>query len=321
MDQNLGNTVRRIGILAHPLRPKTAPLAEQITQWLESRGIKTWMRTTWDAMLARPLVPGSDLVIAIGGDGAMLRAARVCAPENVPVLGINTGHLGFLTEVSPEEWVGSLDKLLAGQYWIEERMMIRCEVWRGDLLLGQSEALNDIVVSRGAIAKAINLEMYIDGDWATTYHCDGLIIATPTGSTAYALAVGGPILPPQLTNILVAPVAPHLSMDRPMVLSQGVTVKVVITPHTLTEVVLSVDGELLASLEAADLIVVRASDSVSKFLRLRGRNYFYRSLLDRLEPRIPVRNQRSSTNNQTANNQIANNQTVGDPSESRQNQP
>jgi NAD+ kinase len=205
----------------------------------------------------------------------------------VPVLGINTGYLGFLTEVSPEDWETSLEALLAGDFWVEQRMMIRCEVQRGSTVLGHSDALNDVVISRGAIAKSVRLETYIDGGWATTYHCDGLIIATPTGSTAYALAVGGPILPPELKNILVVPVAPHLSMDRPMVLSQGATVQVVVEPNTLAEVVLTVDGELIASLESSDQVVVRASDSVSRFVRLRERNYFYRSLLDRLEPRVP----------------------------------
>ncbi len=114
----------------------------------------------------------------------------------------------------------------------------------------------------------------------------------PTGSTAYALAVGGPILPPELKNILVVPVAPHLSMERPMVLAQGATVEVVIEPHPVTEVVLTVDGELLAGLESSDLVVIQASDSTSRFVRLRDRNYFYRSLLDRLEPRVQGRSRR-----------------------------
>ncbi len=280
---------RRIGILAHPLRPATAPLAQTVARALEARGVEAWMRTAWNATRARPLVHGSDLVIAIGGDGAMLRAARVCAPENVPVLGINTGYLGFLTEMQPRDWEQHLDELLTGHYWIEERMMIHCEVWRGETPLHASEALNDVVISRGAIAKSIQLEMYIDGGWTTTYHCDGLIIATPTGSTAYALAAGGPILPPELKNILVVPVAPHLSMDRPMVLSQGAQVTVGVEPHTHSEVVLTVDGELLSSMESSDRVVVRASESMSRFVRLRDRNYFYRSLLDRLEPRLPSR--------------------------------
>lgn len=282
-------TFQHIGILAHPLRTGTAPIAQAVARSLQARGIDTWVRTAWDATRAQPLVEGSDMVIAIGGDGAMLRAARVCAPANVPMLGINAGHLGFLAEVSPDDWEQSLEMVLAGDYWIEHRMMLRCEIWRGDVLFGTSDALNDVVISRGAIAKSIRLDMYIDGAWATTYHGDGLIVATPTGSTAYALAVGGPILPPELTNILVVPVAPHLSMDRPMVLAQGVTIQVVVDPHTATEVVLTVDGELIASLESSDHVTIRASEHVSRFVRLRDRNYFYRSLLDRLEPHVPSR--------------------------------
>ncbi|MBI5959576.1 MAG: NAD(+)/NADH kinase [Chloroflexi bacterium] len=276
----------RIGVLAHPLRPVTIPLAQEITRSLQNNGIDTWIRTAWDAVYIEPLVQGTDLIIAIGGDGAMLRAARLCAPEGIPVFGINTGHLGFLTEISPEDWVSSLDMLLNQNFWIEERMMICCEIWRGDQNVASSNALNEVVISRGAVARSIRLETYIDGGWTTTYHCDGLIIATPTGSTAYALAVGGPILPPELKNILVVPVAPHLSMDRPMVLAQGAAVEVIIEPHTLSEVVLTLDGELLAQMQAADRCLVRASDSVSRFVRLRDRNYFYRSLLDRLEPRV-----------------------------------
>lgn len=280
------HSFRRVGVLAHPLRPTTAPMAQEIARSLAAHKIETWLRTTWDVSEAQPLVRTSDLIIAIGGDGAMLRAARLCAPENVPVLGVNMGYLGFLTEVCPEDWASSLDMLLAGNYWIEERMMIRCEVQRGDQILAYSDALNEIVISRGAVARSIGLETYIDGAWATTFHCDGLIIATPTGSTAYALAVGGPILPPELKNILVVPVAPHLSMDRPMVLSQGSTVTVMMDPQTLAEVMLTVDGELLANMQSSDQVVVRASESISRFVRLRDRNYFYRSLLDRMEPRV-----------------------------------
>lgn len=304
-----------IGILAHPLRTDTAPLAQAIQNFLGERGISAWVRTVWDADRAQPLVHDSDLIIAIGGDGAMLRAARVCAPEKIPVLGINTGYLGFLTEISPDEWREGLITLLRGQYWIERRMMIRCEVRRAGTAISTTNVLNDVVISRGAIAKSIRLETFIDGNWATTYHCDGLIIATPTGSTAYALAVGGPILPPELRNILVVPVAPHLSMDRPMVLSQGATVQVRIEPHTLSEVVLTVDGELIASLDATDEVVVRASECISQFIRLRDRNYFYRSLLDRLEPRVPPRPNHGPNNYASqAPNRVVN------PVESSQNQ-
>jgi len=281
--------LKRIGILAHPQRPDAGRVCSQVGQSLKARGIDVWEQTTWDPSTIRSEVDGSDIVIAIGGDGAMLRAARVCAWANVPVFGINAGHLGFLTETSPDNWPSALDMMLAGDYWIEERMMIRSEAYRGDRLLIQDHALNDVVISRGDIPRSIIVETYIDHDWTTTYNADGLVIATPTGSTAYALAVGGPILPPELKNILVVPVAAHLSFDRPLVLAEGVTVENIIAPETPGDVALDVDGERVTELQKGDAVVVQASHLLSRFVRLRDRNYFYRSILDRMEPRMPAR--------------------------------
>jgi NAD+ kinase len=268
--------LKRIGILGHPLRPQTAPVAENIAATLEGCGVDTWLNTAWTESDVQDYVQTSDMVIAIGGDGAMLRAARVCAPFDVPVLGVNMGQLGFLTEIdSPDTWKTYLNAVLGGQYWIETRMMVRALVLRGDEVIASEDALNDVVISRGVITRIIRLEMYIDQDWATTYNADALIIATPTGSTAYALASGGPILPPELRNILVVPVAPHLSIH--------------------TEIVLTVDGRLMGDLHVGDRVRVQASEHVSRFVRMRERQYFYRSLLDRLEPRVSLPSRTKST--------------------------
>lgn len=283
--------INRAGILGHPLRPDTGDVCSSVAHSLRARGVEAWCAPTWDAASIAASVAESDLIVAIGGDGAMLRAARVCARAEVPVLGINAGHLGFLTETSLADWETALDSLLAGQYWIEERMMISAAAWRGETQLCLEDALNDVVVGRGLAAKAILLEMYIDGGWATDYNADGLIIATPTGSTAYALAVGGPILPPSLENILVVPVAPHLSLDRPLVLDEGATVEIIVSDLLASDAVLTVDGETLTELHPGDEIVVSASKRTSRFIRLRDHNYFYRSLLDRMEPRLPARAQ------------------------------
>ncbi len=282
-------TLTRIGILAHPLRPQTAPVAEKIAEGLQARGLTTWLYTSWAENDVRAAVEQSDLVVAIGGDGAMLRAARVCAPYDVPVLGVNMGQLGFLTEIDdPQNCEPHFDRLLAGDYWIEARMMVQAAVMRNGGIEATADALNDVVISRRVVTSTVRLEMYIDQEWATTYNADALIIATPTGSTAYALASGGPILPPELRNILVVPVASHLSMDRPIVLAQGSVVDAIPVPDYPTEVVVSVDGRLLWELQQNDRVRVQASEYVSRFVRMRSRNYFYRSLLDRLEPRIPV---------------------------------
>lgn len=282
-------SMKRMGVLAHPTRPQTAPFAEKIADTLRARGLDVWAFTQWEEQDVRPNVVGTDMVIAIGGDGAMLRAARVCAIDNVPVFGINMGHLGFLTEVQqPNDWEKYVDDVLAGKYWIEQRMMVEAVVHRDDQIVGRADALNDFVLSRGNVTRMIQLDTYIDGEWTTTYNADALVISTATGSTAYALAAGGPILPPELRNILIVPVAPHLSLDRPIVLSEGAMVEIIVTAELHSNPILSADGALLCDLLPNDRIVIQASDLISRFVRLRERNYFYRSLLDRLEPRIPV---------------------------------
>ncbi|MBZ0288829.1 MAG: NAD(+)/NADH kinase [Anaerolineae bacterium] len=282
--------LKYIGILAHPLRPQTAPVAEAIAAYLRTRGVDTWVHTKWEESDVQAQVQRSEMVVAIGGDGAMLRAGRVCAPFHVPVLGVNMGQLGFLTEISgPTTWEEPLEEVLNGQYWVEERMMIQASLMRNGDVLATGDALNDVVIERGMASRTIWLETYIDKDWITTYHADALVIATATGSTAYALACGGPILPPELRNILIVPVAPHLSMERPIVLSEGATVEVVAAQDNTTEIVLSIDGVNMGIMQPQDHLRIQASHHVSRFVRLRERNYFYRSLLDRLEPRIPVR--------------------------------
>ncbi|MBZ0296103.1 MAG: NAD(+)/NADH kinase [Anaerolineae bacterium] len=276
-----------VGILAHPRRPNTAPIAKRIAETLEARGIQTWLYTDWTEEDVREEAKCADMVVAIGGDGAMLRAARVCAPYKVPVLGVNMGRLGFLTEIrEPDHWDQYIDPLINGEYWIETRMMVHTNVTRDGEVIATEDGLNDVVVSRSIVTGIVRLEMYINEDWTTTYNADALIIATPTGSTSYALAAGGPILPPELRNILIVPVAPHLSMDRSIVLSEGSTVAVVAMPDSEDEVYLIVDGRSVAHLQAGDVVRVTSSEFSSQFVRMREHNYFYRSLLDRLEPRI-----------------------------------
>lgn len=283
--------LRCIGVLAHPRRPQTAPIAEAFVQTLRQNGLQAWLYAQWDDSTVQADIPNADMVVAIGGDGAMLKAARVCAPFRVPVLGVNMGRLGFLTEVQgAEEWDNALKRLISGDYWIETRMMLHATVRRGNVILAKADALNDVVVSGNAIGNMIQLDAYIDNHWTTTYNADGLIIATPTGSTAYALAAGGPILPPDLKNILIVPAAPHLSMERAIVLSEGSTVAVRSSEDNRHTVVLSADGFSMGILTTADTITIRASEHSSRFVRLRAKNYFYRSLLDRLEPRINRRN-------------------------------
>jgi len=279
--------VQRIGVLAHPLRPQSFPVAQEIAASLEKRGAKAVVATEWTEAGVQSMLGAVDLAVAIGGDGAMLRAARACAPFKVPVLGVNMGQLGFLTEVrAPDRWPEYETRLLGHDFWIEQRMMLTVSVVRGGQVLQLADALNDVVVSGEVVGRMIQLETYIDDHWTTTYYADALVIATATGSTAYALACGGPILPPQLKNILVVPAAPHLSMDRPLVLSEGATVEVLPSSANRTAITITADGASVADLQPGDRVRVQASQHSSQFVRMRERNYFYRSLLDRFEPRV-----------------------------------
>ncbi|NJL95103.1 MAG: NAD(+)/NADH kinase [Anaerolineae bacterium] len=291
----------QIGILAHPRRQESIPIAREVAAIVAARGLPLWMRETWAEEDIPPLMPDTQMLVAIGGDGAMLRAARLGAPHAVPVFGLNAGYLGFLTEANPEDWETCLDRILEGKHWIESRLMITGEVWRAGERIYRQDALNDVVVSRGAAAHLIRLDSYVENDWITSYNADGLIIATPTGSTAYALAVGGPILPPDLNNILMIPVAPHLSMERPVVLSQGVMLRLVVPKQSRAECVVSVDGRDAVPLEIGDEVRVYACQHRGLFVRLQGRNYFFRSLMDRMEPRFLPRHPLERPNGEQPN--------------------
>jgi NAD+ kinase len=273
---------RRVGVLYHPHKPQSHKLAEEIARDLRQRDVDSWLGLSRDDKTIRGQIADLDLLIVLGGDGSMLRAARIGAGHNTPVLGINMGRIGFLSEMTPDNWQERLPRVFDGNYWLEERMMLKAESRRDDEVLGRHLALNDVVVSRGSLARVVHLETHIDGDYLTTYVADGLIVSTPTGSTAYSLAVGGPILPPELHNIVVIPIAPHLSLDRAIVLAEGSTITMrVSTDH---QAILTVDGQFEFDLQDGDLVEVYTSEHISQFVRLGKRSDFYRTLLARLEP-------------------------------------
>lgn len=278
-----------VGVVAHPRRPETLPVAQHIRDWLVARGVRVDLYNQWDSQSLAHL-SDTDMIIALGGDGAMLRAARNCAPHQVSVLGVNMGYLGFLPEIStPDHWEAHLVRVMEGDYWIERRMTLEATVYHEGKIIDSGLALNDVVITRSQAVGTVLLQTYIDNYWATTYHADALIIATATGSTGYALAVGGPILPPDLHNILVVPVAPHLSMDRAIVLSEGSTIQVIMSPERESDVQVLVDGASLCEMQPGDALSVQVGKHEGLFVRMQERNYFYRSLLDRMEPRVPTR--------------------------------
>jgi len=275
--------VKKVGLLHHPRLPESVGLVEEIAQYLEERGVSSWQCSAWEEEEIACHVGELDLLITLGGDGTILRAARGAARHSVPILGLNLGRVGFLAEMEPEDWREKLQRVLKGEYWLEERAMLRAEHRRGRNTLGDFEALNDVVIGRASFARVVRLATHVDGSYLTTYVADGLIVATATGSTAYALAVGGPILPPELKNFLLIPIASYLSLDRAIVLSEGAKVEVeVSTDH---HAILTVDGQIHTELKDADRVVVVASPHTCHFIRLQDKGYFYRNLMNRL--RLP----------------------------------
>lgn len=274
---------KSIAVGYHPSLEEARSEADEICAYLREQGVEmVACASLYDPDLRQSLLSGNfDVLIALGGDGTMLRAGRLGAALGLPVLGINAGNFGFLTEVQRDQWREALPLLLQGKYRLEERMMLRAEHWRAGKLLDAWDVLNEVVVSRGKFVRPIQLSASVDGYFMSTYTADGLIVSTPTGSTAYALAVGGPIMPPELRNILIIPVAPHLSIDRGIILPKGVQVSIRVATHH--EAVISVDGHAPVLIETGDTVKAYAGDHTAAFVRFQDPSYFYRNLTMYLE--------------------------------------
>ncbi len=272
--------ITKVGILYHPMIQATHVKAKEICRFLESKEVSVWLCPAWEVEKARAQLGGTGLIITIGGDGTILRAAQVVAPGTTPITGINFGKLGFMTEMTADEVTERLPSLLTGKGWVDERAMLEAEVstasQRGDVF----HALNDVVIARGAIARVVYIEVSIDGQPLTTYKADGVILATATGSTGYALAAGGPILYPQSHDFVLVPIVPHLSLAYALVLPATAVVTLRVT--TVQPATLSVDGYINLPLSSGDTVMVRRSPNTVRFLRIHPEGYFYSSLEQRL---------------------------------------
>ena len=268
---------KRIVVLAHPQVAEAEQTAKQVAAFLEARQVTAACGLLYDETLHRQVKDHQfDLLVALGGDGTMLRAGHLCGPLGLPILGINMGRFGFLTEIGQTQWQEVIPRLLSDEFWLEQRMMLHAEQWRAGKRIGDWEVLNEIVVSRGYNVRPVHLIANVDGRYLTTFVADGLIASTATGSTAYALAVGGPILPPELRTILLVAVAPHLSLDRAIVLAEGSSVSIIV--QIGHQAVLSPDGQSPIDLADGDQVDVRASQHTAQFVRFQDPGYFYRNL-------------------------------------------
>lgn len=272
--------MHNIGILHHPRISESRPLAEEVYAWLAGQGVAVWLASTWQMAEMQPQIEASTLLVVLGGDGSMLQTARAATACGVPLFGINLGKVGFLSEAQPEEWPEKLARVLAGNYWTERRLMLSAAMERDGRVLHTFTALNDLVVGRGAQARVVQFQLAVDGDLVTTYTADALIVATPTGSTAYAMAAGGPLLPPQLQNFVIVPVAAHLSFNRALILHETAVIAIKLSMDH--EAYITPDGQDGIAVQDGDSIIIKKDDHFCAFARVESPGYFYRRLMARL---------------------------------------
>jgi len=271
--------MRRVGILFNANIAAAPGLAQSLAHQLRESSISVWAYPAADEAGSREELAGTEMILSLGGDGTMLRAARLAAPEAIPILGINLGDLGFTTEISGREALTRISSFLNGEGWTDERAMLQAEL-PSHSSPAVIHALNDVVVGRGSIVRVIQVKASVDGQPVTTYKGDGVIVATATGSTGYSLAAGGPILFPKAEEILLTPIAPHLSLAASLVLSPQSVVELEV--QTAHEARVSIDGQLEFPLRSGNTVRIRRSPYTTRLLRTRPRSFFHQTLLQRL---------------------------------------
>ena len=272
--------MKTIGLLYHPQRSDSAELANRALVILEERGAEVWRGAAGDEEALRRAAPSLDVIITFGGDGTIVRCVRAIAHLDLPILGVNLGRLGFLAEIEAQQLEDRLPLLLEGRYRVEERMMAHADVQRDDRVLLQADAINDVVMARGLISRMVHIAIDVDGHHAMTVDADGVVLSTPTGSTAYCLSAGGPIVGPDLDCLIITPIAAHLSLGNALVVPP--------TRHICLRLLrgegatLTVDGQIDIALKPGDWVHSSASQNTAQFVRFGGDGYFYESALRRL---------------------------------------
>ncbi len=272
--------IQRVGIVSKPGRADIPPLLDQLTAWLGGRGIAIRADEVTAAYIGIPggvargqVADGCDLVIVLGGDGTLLSAARGVGEAEIPILAVNMGGLGFMMTTGPSELAVALEDVAQGDYEIDSRMVLAAEVERGGETIGSFFALNDIVVTKAAVARLLHLQAYADDEYICAYHSDGLIISTPTGSTAYSLAAGGPVMAPAVSAICLTPICPHTISNRSVVLQATARIEVKVSGGDDNNF-LSVDGQVGVKLEPNDRVRVWKAEHAVKIVQPRNVRFF-----------------------------------------------
>ncbi|MBX0328139.1 NAD(+)/NADH kinase [Oscillochloris sp. ZM17-4] len=272
--------MQRIAIIYNPFSEASIIHSAQLTEWLTARGIDVWRGISQECRESPDLLDDADLMVAMGGDGTVLRAARLAFPTSLPVLPVALGHLSFMAEIGPQELYEGMETLLKGGGWHDERALIDASLWREGEHILDFVALNEVVISRRDVSRVINVEVLIDGSPLTTYMADGVIVATATGSTAYAMAAGGPIIDPRSRALALVPIAAHLTNVPSMVLHEAAVVTMALRSRDNSSI--AIDGRNNLPLREGDEVMARRSAQVCTFLRLRPSGQFYTQLAAKL---------------------------------------
>lgn len=267
------DTIRTVGLISKPEVPEARQLVPEILQWLRERNIEARMDDVTAAYapgevaVQRDAVPdGCQLVIVLGGDGTLLSAARAIGGREIPLFAVNLGGLGFLTAISVEEIFPELERAIRNEHRIAHRSMLGCEVHRGGEVVAQYEALNDVVITKASIARMIDLVCNVDAHFVCRYKADGLIVSTPTGSTAYSLSAGGPIVFPSVGALCITPICPHTLTNRPVLVSDTSVIHV-LNLASDNDAYLTIDGQVGEPLKEQDRVVCRSSHKYVSLIR------------------------------------------------------
>jgi len=273
--------IKTIGITSKPKKPEVRDIVTPLVHWLHDRSIEVLVDKDTGSTLdgsekcvTRNEMPSLvDLIIVLGGDGTLLATARVLNRKPVPLLAVNLGGLGFLTVITRDELYSTLERVLAGDFRTERRVQIEAEVMRAGEVISSFLALNDVVLNKGAIARVLDFDVRVDGQFISSYKADGLIVSTPTGSTAYSLAAGGPVIAPSVEAFIVTPICAHTLSNRPIVLPDSAQIEVKVKSYG-ESVYLTVDGQVGVALRSEDAVHMRRASSVVELIQSPQKNYF-----------------------------------------------
>ncbi|HYT48778.1 MAG TPA: NAD(+)/NADH kinase [Pyrinomonadaceae bacterium] len=279
-------SIKRIGVVVKPHQPDALQTLCRLTEWLSQRDIKLvggpeiereriehQTGCAIESVKEEALAKTVDLMLVLGGDGTMIATARMLGDIEVPVMGVNYGGLGYLAEFPLEELFSALEAILAGDYKVQERLMLTVELRRGEELITKNRVLNDVVVNKSALARIIEIETYLNNQFLNRFRADGLIVSTPTGSTAYNLSAGGPIIFPSMNAVVITPICPFTLSNRPIVVPDDSVIEVRLMTKN-EEVALTLDGQVGFPLQAGDRALIRKSNATFNLVQPANRNYF-----------------------------------------------